>query len=502
LPVAAVTDIGPTLDAEALDPLRARLAEAGYTTERIEETLGGGRVSFSPADVAVHVRRLPKDEPFSGLVKLFLLGLPLTAAEAEAALGPIDLGALERSGWLEAWVDGVRATLKLVPHGDLLIGSDRDADGPTGSDWVAGLHPPSVTLARLTVRRPVERALDVGTGNGIQAMLASRHAEAVVATDVNPRALAFAALNARLNGVANIEHRLGSYFEPAQGERFDLVTCNPPYVISPETSYAYRDSDLPGDAVSRQVVQEAAGFLREDGFAHILISWAHPPGDWSSTLEPWVDGLGCDSWLLYFGSDDPVTHAAEWLKPVAKNDPERYREALGRWLDYLGELGIEAVAHGAVILRRRSGGRNWTRKDQVPLDRLEQASDHVLRVFAGQDYLEGLDDNRRLLEARFTLVTQHRLEQTHVCRDGGAELQSTVLSLDDGLAFRTALDEHTAQLVPLLDGRRQLREVLAQRTAELKLGDSEARRYEAAALPVVHRLVQLGFLLPEAAFTK
>ncbi len=499
MPVAALTDLAPSVDAEALDPLRARLAEAGYTTERIEATLGCGRISFSPADVAVHVRRLPPGEPFSGLVKLFLLGLPLDAAGVEDALAPIDPAALERSGWLEACGGDVRATLKLIPHGDLLICSDRDADGPTGSDWVAGLHPPSVTLAKLTVRRQVERALDVGTGNGIQALLASRHAESVVATDMNQRALAFVALNARLNGVTNIERRVGSYFEPVQGERFDLVTCNPPYVISPESSYAYRDSGLPGDTVSRQVVQEAAGFLREEGFAHILISWAHPPGDWSSTLERWVDGLGCDSWLFYFGSDDPITHAAEWLKPLAKEDPERYGEALGRWLDYLASLGIEAVAHGAVILRRRSGGRNWVRKDHVPLDRLEQASDHVLRVFAAQDYLEGLDDDRRLLDACFAVTPGHRLEQTITCGNGGTELQSTVLSLDDGLAFRTALDEHTAELVPLLDGRRRLREVLAQRTAELKLGDGEARRYEVAAVPVVRRLVQLGFLLPKSS---
>src|SRR5206468_2883615 len=267
-------------DANLVEAIRARLAEAGYTTERLEETLGGGRISFSGADVAVHERRLPVREPFSELVKLFLLGLTSAKSEAERALGGIDLQSLERSGWLEAVDGGVRATLKLVPHGDLVIGSDRDADGPTAPDWVAGMHPPSVTLAKLTVRREVERALDVGTGNGIQALLASRHADAVVATDVNPRALAFAALNARLNRISNIEFRQGSYFEPAGGERFDLIACNPPYVISPDTSYAYRDSGLPGDDVSREVVQGAPELLREGGFAHILVSWAHPPDDW------------------------------------------------------------------------------------------------------------------------------------------------------------------------------------------------------------------------------
>jgi hypothetical protein len=431
-------------------------------------------------------------------VRLFLLGLTLGTDEAKGALGAIDPVALERAGWLEACAGGMRATLKLVPHGDLLIASDRDTEGPTGSDWVAGMHPPSVTLAKLTVRRPVTRALDVGTGNGIQAFLASRHARTVVATDVNPRALEIAALNARLNGVSNIEYRHGSYFEPVTGEQFDLVTCNPPYVISPEARYAYRDSGLLGDTVSRQVVQEAPALLGEGGFAHILISWAHPPGDWSSTLERWVDGRGCDSWLLYFGSDDPVTHAAEWLKPVARDRPEEYHEALAQWLAYLDELGIEAIAHGAVIMRRRSGVRNWTRADRVSLDRLEQSSGHLLRVFDSQDYLEGLGDDRRLLDACFALIEAHHLEQTMACRDGSLELQSTVLSLDEGLGFRTGLDEHTARLIPLLDGRRTLRDAVALRAAALQLGDEDALRFEAAALPVVRRLVELGTLVRTA----
>src|SRR5205085_7429757 len=129
-----------------------------------------------------------------------------------------------------------------------------DGDGATDSDWVAGIHPPSVTLAKLTVRRRVARALDVGTGNGIQALLASRHARDVVATDLNARALGMADLNARLNGIGNIEFRRGSFFEPVAGERYDLITVNPPYVISPEARYAYRDSGLLGDTVSREAV--------------------------------------------------------------------------------------------------------------------------------------------------------------------------------------------------------------------------------------------------------
>ena len=43
--------------------------------------------------------------------------------------------------------------------------------------------------------------------------------------------------------------RAGSFFEPVAGERFGLVTCNPPYVISPESAFLFRDSGREGDAV-------------------------------------------------------------------------------------------------------------------------------------------------------------------------------------------------------------------------------------------------------------
>lgn len=326
-------------------------------------------------------------------MRLFLLGQTLSEGDLALALGSLDADALRRAGWLEHGDGGMRAAVKFVPHGDLLIVSESDRAGRVDADWVAGIHPPSVTLAKLTVRRQVARALDVGAGNGIQALLASRHADTVVATDVNSRALSIAALNAHLNGVSNTEFRRGSYFEPAAGERFDLITCNPPYVISPEKRYAYRDSGLVGDAVSRQVVEHAAQHLNEGGFAQILINWAHPPDDWWTTLARWVEDRGCDSWLLRFGSDDPISYAAGWLRPVAHEDSDRFRHELGRWLDYLAGLGIEAIAHGAVILRRRRSAQvNWTRWDDVPLDRLAQASEHVQRVFDTQDYLDRLDD--------------------------------------------------------------------------------------------------------------
>ncbi len=277
----------------------------------------------------------------------------------------------------------MRALVRLVPHGDIAVASDlADTAADRRADHVAGLHRPSVTLADLTVRRPVRTALDVGTGCGIQALLASRHAERVVATDVNERALAFAALNARLNSADNIEFRLGSFFEPVEDETFGLVVCNPPYVISPETAYVFRDSGLGRDRVSERLVGELPGHLEEEGFGTIMVSWIAVGEEPTARPRGWLAGNGCDAWILHTGVEDPLATAAGWNAELSP-DETRYGAAVDRWLGYFRDEEIEAIAYGSIILRRRSGGVNWVRDKELPNEPRERPAEHVLRLFTG-----------------------------------------------------------------------------------------------------------------------
>jgi release factor glutamine methyltransferase len=80
--------------------------------------------------------------------------------------------------------------------------------------------------------RPGARVLDLCTGSGVLAVQAALLGADVTAVDVMRRALITAQLNARLNGV-RIRTRRGSLFTGLQGERFDLVVSNPPYVPKP-----------------------------------------------------------------------------------------------------------------------------------------------------------------------------------------------------------------------------------------------------------------------------
>jgi hypothetical protein len=480
-------------DGDALDALTGALESAHFTVEGIEERLGTNELSLCPIDMPVHLRRL-EDEPFGTVVKLFLLGVPVDSDRLATALAPLELTRLAETGLLRLEGTTVSASARLAPHGDYYIASDGSGGAETSFDFVPGIQSPSVTLAKLAVRRRVQSALDLGTGCGIQALLAAKHTGHVVATDVNPRALAFARFNARLNGIDNIEFRHGDVFEPVGGERFGLVVANPPYVISPDASYAYRDSDLPADELCRRIVAQAPAYLVEAGFAHVLVSWAHPPGnDWAPPLREWVDGGGCDAWLLHHGTNDPLTHAASWLKPLGERDLPAYEDAVDRWTAHLNRLGIEAIGYGAVVLRRRSSRRPWIREDPLPLDRLEPAGDHTLRVFAAHDLLERASD-AELLATRLLLTPHHRLEQHLEGSGGGFVVKGQTLVLTDGLCFTVGVDRHTASLLPYLDGR-PLHEALASAATTFELEEGERSAYVPAALPVVRRLLALGFLL-------
>ena len=109
----------------------------------------------------------------------------------------------------------------------------------------------SINLMNGAIRRRVDTTLDLGTGCGIQGMMCARHSRRVVATDINPRALNITRFNAMMNGLDNIEVREGSRFDSVGGERFDLVLVNPPFAISPDNHFLFRDGGMAGDGFVR-----------------------------------------------------------------------------------------------------------------------------------------------------------------------------------------------------------------------------------------------------------
>jgi ribosomal protein L3 glutamine methyltransferase len=157
------------------------------------------------------------------------------------------------------------------------------------------------------LRRPVRRALDLGTGSGCLAVLLARAfpRARIDASDVSAAALQVAALNVR-------RHRLGrrirpvrsDLFDALRGRRYDLIVANPPYVdartmrrLPPEYDYEPRQALAAGrdglDLV-RRILRAARPHLNANGLlvcevgdARRALERAYPklPFLWPETSE-------------------------------------------------------------------------------------------------------------------------------------------------------------------------------------------------------------------------
>jgi len=91
--------------------------------------------------------------------------------------------------------------------------------------------PMSQLLGNCVLRevREADRVLDMGTGSGINAILAASRSKDVVAVDINPEAIVCAKQNAELNSVSDrIQFFVSDLFEKVEG-KFDLIIFDPPF---------------------------------------------------------------------------------------------------------------------------------------------------------------------------------------------------------------------------------------------------------------------------------
>ncbi len=358
-----------------------------------------------------------------------------------------------------------------------------------------GVASSTLTLANLTVRRHARLALDLGTGCGIQALLGAQHSDRVLAVDRNPRAVQLAAFNAKLNGISNVECLEGDLFEPVQGHTFDLVIANPPFVISPEMRYTYRDSGMEADQICRKIVRQAPEFVREGGYCQILCNWAEYTGqDWRERLSGWFEGTGCDVWVIRSETRDAGTYASTWIRHTERAQPEQFAQRFEEWMAYYEEQGIDAIGAGLITMRRSKGRRNWFRADDAPEKMLGPCGDHIVQGFELRDFLETVRDDSTLLNTRLRVSPDVRLERQSVPSTEGWAEQVVQLHLTRGLAYSGRIDPFVANLVIGCDGQRRLSDLVADMAASL---GADPVSIASTCCGVVRGLIERGFLVQD-----
>ncbi|PWB97002.1 DUF7059 domain-containing protein [Salinibacterium hongtaonis] len=502
-------------DAALVARLRSDLEACQFSVESLTELWG------EQADAALfRGQRVPAlraietvDSPLATLARAFILGLPVTIPDFTAAMpalgidGAVALGLVDYAGssdeaqWVVPRLD-LRPYSFIDSHGagEFFIASDLGElalGHAIPEHHVLGVGGASMTLSGLMVGDPVGTVLDLGTGCGIQALHAARHAQHIIATDISERALELAALNAELNGVPSIEFRLGSLFEPVSGESVDQVVSNPPFVITPRTegvpAYEYRDGGMVGDALVASVIRGTASHLRPGGTAQMLGNWEYTQtADAFDRIAEWLEATGLDAWIIEREVQSVEQYAETWIRDggTRSGTPE-FDELYRAWLDDFEERGVTRVGFGYIALRKPvSGSPSLLRLERLdgPLGSSALGTT-IAASFAANDWLVAVGD--AIADARLT-VSGDVTEERHYWP--GAE-DPTVMTLRQGGGFARSypLDTAVAAVIGACDGELSIRAIV-DAIAQLLEVDGVALLVE--TLPSIRELVFAGVLLP------
>lgn len=494
----------PDLSNQHIDRLRDAFLAAGYDTDGVLELLGPqAHAALGRGEPVPALRATTDGGARSTLVRMFLLGRAEPRAAVEAALHPLPVDDALRAGLLSTDGDRLRAALDVRPHGtgddSWWVVSDLDTELRGGRqvepDHVVGVGHASLSLVRATTRRQVGSVLDLGTGCGVQALHASTHAEHITATDVSERALALASATLRLNRV-HADLRQGEWFDPARGGTYDLVVCNPPFVVGPaRTDFVYRDSGLVGDDASALVVRQLPAFLNEGGTGQLLASWLHHEGeDWRDRVAGWLPPGGVDAWFVQRDVAEPELYVGTWLRDAGYDphsaDGQRRAE---EWLDWFEANDVAGVGFGFVTLRRTDAAQG-----SVVCEDLRQAFDDPLGPESDQwlrrtSWLRENGSPEQLLATRLVTADSTLLEQ--VSRPGSEGWEPFVhrLHRSDGPGWQHEIDELGVRLLAGLQGALPVADVLEL----LAFGTGEdSEELTRAAIPVLRELVRHGMVLP------
>ncbi|MEV7124880.1 class I SAM-dependent methyltransferase [Streptomyces sp. NPDC093260] len=496
LPVADRPDVAARL--------RDALLAASFTADGLLDLLGApAYAALARSETVPALRATRGDTPLELLVRLFLLQQPVSHARVADVL---PVGECLEAGWLVRAGQGeLAATVDVRPYGgldgeDWFIVSDLGCAvggaGGIGSreeGVVLGVGGASTTLAGITVRTPVGSALDLGTGSGIQALHAGRHATRVTATDVNPRALHITALTLALSGAPAADLRQGSLFEPLrEGETFDLIVSNPPFVISPGARLTYRDGGMGGDDLCRTIVQQSGERLNEGGFAQFLANWQHVEGeDWQDRLRSWVP-RGCDAWIVQREVQDVTQYAELWLRDAGdhRDDPAEYQARYDAWLDEFEARKVKAVGFGWITLRRTDSAEPVVTVEEWPHPVEQPLGDTVRAHFGRLAYLRENDD-AALLDEYFRLAQE--VVQEQVGLPGAEDPEHVVLRQHRGMRRATTVDTVGAGFAGVCDGTLSAGRIL-DAIAQLVGEDPVLLRDRTPAQ--IRLLVEQGFLEP------
>lgn len=321
------------------------MREIGYDQQLASSAAA---LNQGPVALAALLRRTADGQPAQLAYRLWLLAQWLSSEQAAQVFGPDLLERLLEWGLLAEVEGRVGATVDLYPVGGDYLATDRQIGLGRRLEAV---YPPGIdsySLRRMLPSFKVERALDLCTGSGIQALgLKADHTEAV---DLSPRAAEFADFNFALNQPSRSRaiHQ-GALFEPLADRPYDLIVSNPPWVPTPDGEVElFRGGGLDGEFITRQIFEGAAQWLAPEGRLVVYVEYPHLKGQsYPERVRGW---LGQGDWgialvnMLHLSTEEYVAGQ------VASHTGQDIDREFERWMLGYERAGIEAMSRAVVYV--------------------------------------------------------------------------------------------------------------------------------------------------------
>jgi len=344
--------------------LGRRFRDIGFTSRACAPFAQLGALTPGPRRAALakwHLRRLR--EPSAYAMRMMTFCDPVTPAEAHEVLG--DVASLDRlvdARLLVRTDEGVVSTFVLKLLADLYVLSD---DLSAGGEAVMGTAPSTKTLAGMArPRGRAGRALDLGCGAGTIALALAQRCDRVVATDISERAVTFARVNAALNGLSNIECRLGDLFEPVAGESFDIVASQPPFLPRDDAAgpTTFLFGGPRGDEISMRLLRGLRAALSPGGSAFLLAEWPVIEDD-APVDERIAEALGApgDLGMLHLRLPDASIdeHCARYATIEHSFGGADYEHAAMRRREHFEQMRIRALLPMVSVVRHNLDQPGW-----------------------------------------------------------------------------------------------------------------------------------------------
>jgi len=351
--------------------VREFLDSSGFTSEAASERMGLARLddigSYNLFDVERRERNLAIRDPLSALVRLFLIGLALDTADAGQFLPSGVLNAMEALGLLARAGERLVAPVMMYPVRGIYVLSDRfvNPDATPVEPFPDFVYLPLQRSSRdflwFIPDSPCESFLDLGTGQGIAALLAARHyARHAWGVDITARSVHFCEFSRRLNGIANATFLQGDLYQPCEGRQFDRIVMHPPYALASTSVYIYAAGGDDGEELFKRSLAEAHRHLAPKG---MFLCWTTALDLQGAPLEQRVrvmlgDGQAdCDVAVLVDEPSDPEAFAVATTAVRGEKPPQ-----LQQWRKRLAAMKIERFIYGGIKVERHltSGQRAFT----------------------------------------------------------------------------------------------------------------------------------------------